>query len=697
MDPERWWRVKQLLHSVLECEPESREAFLHSACNGDVDLRRVVERLLAKEAEADRFLETPAIACAEVSQAATVLFPGREFGTFQIVSALGTGGMGEVYRAHDSKLDRDVAIKTLPSEFAQDTERLRRLRREARVLASLNHPNIAAIYDIETFGDLECLVLELVEGETLHGPLPIAQALDCARQIAEALEAAHEKGIIHRDLKPANVKVTPQGKVKVLDFGLAKAVWGAERNPDASLCGAIGASDTLAGHILGTPGYMSPEQTRGDAVDKRADVWAFGCLLYELLTGKRAFPGDDVLDTIAAVLEREPDWKALPAKTPARIRRLLCGCLRKDVQSRLPGMAEVRHVLEQTRNRSQRQWAALIAATVVALAVGVTVWLQRSTRPPDRSEWVQLTKFPDPVSQPALSPDGRMLAFVRGPRTTYGIGQIYVKHLPDGEPLQRTQDTLKKANPTFSADGTRVAYTVVDPEFHWDTWAVPTHGGQPQPWLRNASGLTWIASRQLLFSEIKPHYPMGIATAGEDRTVERDVYLPINARGMATRSEASPDRKWVLIAEMSAYGNWDQCRVVPFNGSSRGWQIGPTGAPCSAGAWSRDGKWMYLTSKAEGLNHIWRQRFPDGQPQQLTFGITEEEGIAIAPDGTSLVTAVAMESSTLWIHDHRGERQISVLEGNAADPKFAPDGKKLYYRVVKSVQIAGTKRDPGEL
>ena len=190
---------------------------------------------------------------------------------------------------------------------------------------------------------------------------------------------------------------------------------------------------------------------------------------------------------------------------------------------------------------------------------------------------------------------------------------------------------------------------------------------------------------------------MGIVTAHEDRTAERDVYLPRHVRGMATRSQASPDGKWALVAEMSPYGNWDRCRLVPMDGSSQGRQVGPTGAPCSFGAWSPDGRWMYLTSKAGGLYHICRQRFPDGRPQQFTSGVTEEEGIAMAPDGRSLVTAVALESSTLWIHDARGERQISVLEGNAADPKFSLDGSKLYYRIVKAVQIVGTKRDPGEL
>lgn len=696
MDPEFWRRVEELFQEALERPPEVRQPFLEEACGNDADLRAQVELLLAKDAQAKSFLE-PAPLHEESMTAATGLI-GRQFGPYRVMSLLGAGGMGEVYRAHDSKLGRDVAIKTLPSEFAHDPERLARFRGEARTLASLNHPNIAAIYGLEESGGADCLVLELVEGETPRGPLPVAEALRIAKQIAEALEAAHSKGIIHRDLKPANIKVTSGGHVKVLDFGLAKAILGTKGDADLSDEGTLTDVGSIAGHIAGTPGYMSPEQARGGEVDQRADIWAFGCVLYELLTGLRAFAGDTALQTIAAVVEREPDWRALPAKTPTKIRELLRWCLQKEADRRLHNIAEAGRTIAETQQGWNRWTVVALAGVGLALfVVGAVPWSGDRARPPDRSDWVQLTKFPDPVSQPALSPDGRMLTFVRGPRTTYGIGQVYVKELPDGEAVQLTNDDLRKAVPVFSPDGERVAYTVVDPQFNWDTWVVPVTGGQPQQWQRNASGLTWTGPHLMLFSEIKVKYPMGIVVARDDRTNERDVYFPRNDRGMATRSQASPDGKWALLAEMAANGNWDQCRVVPMDGSSSGRQVGPPGAPCSFGAWSTDGKWMYLTSKAGGLNHIWRQHFPDGEPEQFTFGLTEEEGIAMTPDGGSLVTAVALESSTLWIHDARGERQISVLEGNAAYPKFAPDGKKLYYRIVKAVPIKGTKRDPGEI
>jgi serine/threonine protein kinase len=238
---------------------------------------------------------------------------GTRFGSYELLVQIGAGGMGEVYQAHDTKLGRDVAIKVLPEAFAHDPERLSRFQREAKMLASLNHPNIATIHGLEQSNGTSYLVMELVAGETLadrvkrEGAVPIQEALNIAKQIAEALEAAHEKGIIHRDLKPANVKVTPEGKVKVLDFGLAKAFAG-DSGPDLSHVPTVTAIGTEEGRILGTPAYMSPDQARGKPVDKRTDIWAFGCVLYELLTGKRAFRGETGQDTIAAVLEREPDW-----------------------------------------------------------------------------------------------------------------------------------------------------------------------------------------------------------------------------------------------------------------------------------------------------------------------------------------------------------------------------------------------------
>src|SRR6266849_2797730 len=283
MTPERFQKIEQLCHSVLEREENQRAAFLEEACAGDEALRLEVESLLAQEMRAERFEESPAFEAAKEQARQPRSLEGRQIGPYQILSLLGGGGMGEVYRARDTKLDREVAIKVLLEAFATDPERLARFEREAKVLAALNHPNIAAIYALEG----NALVMELVEGETLKGPLPIETALNYAKQIAEALEAAHDKGITHRDLKPSNVMITREGVVKVLDFGLA--AYSPDRQGGDS---TLTMSPTRAGMIMGTAPYMSPEQAIGKPVDKRADIWAFGCVLYEMLTGKQAFTGD---------------------------------------------------------------------------------------------------------------------------------------------------------------------------------------------------------------------------------------------------------------------------------------------------------------------------------------------------------------------------------------------------------------------
>ena len=346
---------------------------------------------------------------------------------------------------------------------------------------------------------------------------------------------------------------------------------------------------------------------------------------------------------------------------------------------------------------SRRTVAAISAAALVMIAVGLSLSLRSRIHVPDRSQWVRLTQLPDTAIMPALSPDGRMLAFLRG----WG-GQVYVKILPDGDPVQLTHDDLAKFTPTFSPDGSRIAYTAMDPQSHFDTWVVPTLGGDPQLMLRNASGLVWTGPRQVLFSEVKTGVHMGVVAAEESRMGERDIYLPEAESGMAHKSYLSPDGKWVLVVEMDQDHLWLPCRVVPANGSSSGLRVGPLGGGCTSAAWSPDGNWMYFTADPGGVNHIWRQHFPDGQPQQITSGPTEEEGIAMAPDGRSFVTSVGLRNTSLWIHDANGERPIS-LEGNSTKAKFTPDGKGICYLTVREATAKEARsalnwyRNPGEL
>jgi serine/threonine protein kinase/Tol biopolymer transport system component len=500
MTPDRWQQISQLYHAALTRGGGDRAAFLAEACGGDEPLRREVESLLAQPASAQAFLDGEALAGAAqmVSDVGASVLTGRRLGAYQVQARLGAGGMGEVYRARDTKLGRDVAIKILPHVFTSDPERLARFEREARMLAALNHPNIGAIYGLEDADGIRALVLELVDGETLadrvaRGPLPLKEALPIARQITEALDAAHEKGIIHRDLKPSNVALTRDRTVKVLDFGLAKASAGDGAGAAGSQAPTMSKGGTREGVVLGTAPYMSPEQARGQAVDKRTDIWAFGCVLYELLTGQVAFSGATIQDTIAAVLEHEPNWSALPAATPGNIRRLLERCLEKDPKRRLRDVGDARMELDDSlaevtpvaaRPRARWvPWAAAVVLASAALATASFVLLRRSSTPaPERTAQftLSLVNLPgdyEPIGgTPTPSPDGQYLAFVAG-GPNGGALSVWVRPLESVEAtkLEGTEGTGPEGALIWAPDGRWIGF-----------WAdgklkkIPPSGGIPQ-------------------------------------------------------------------------------------------------------------------------------------------------------------------------------------------------------------------------
>src|SRR5215471_17457611 len=358
---DRWEKIEHAYHGARGLSAEQRARFLDEQCGTDAAMREQVDVLLAQDDSPNSLLSQPVIdvtAGLPTIMARLDSLVGRSIGPYRVLEHIGSGGMGDVYRARDMKLNRDVALKVLPPIFALDAERLARFKREAQVLASLNHPNIGAIYGFEESDDERALVLELVDGPTLadrlaRRPMSIDEALAAARQIAEAISAAHERGVVHRDLKPANIKLRSDGVLKVLDFGLAKLVEPAagETDPSATTRPTITSPATAigAGVLLGTPAYMSPEQVKGRPADARSDVWGFGCVLYEMITGRRAFAGDDVTDTLAAVLRGEPDWAALPADTPSTLRTLLEGCLQKDRKACIADIGTVRFLLNEQR------------------------------------------------------------------------------------------------------------------------------------------------------------------------------------------------------------------------------------------------------------------------------------------------------------------------------------------------------------
>jgi len=444
------------------------------------------------------------------------LEPGSSIGPYDIVGLIGTGGMGEVYRARDRTLHRDVALKILPEPFATDAERLTRFEREARALAALNHPHIAQIYGVEESNGARALVMELVEGETLadrlaRGALPVTEAVAIARQLADALDAAHERGIIHRDLKPANIKLRPDGTAKVLDFGLAKA-FDSRTDGEAAHSSTMTATGTRAGLILGTAAYMSPEQARGLPVDKRTDVWAFGCVLHEMLTGRAAFAGNTVSDTVARILEREPDWTLLPATAPAALRGLLRRCLEKDPRQRLRDIADARIWIDEMGrvavgaslaarvggSRVAVRWLT-VSVAVTAVTAGAIAWMLKPAVTPVISRLshvlssdVSLGLGP-PGSVVTIAPDGSSIVYAATDR-------LYCRALSEAEalPIRGTEGSPRV--PFFSPDGPSVGY--------WDSAAselrrIAIAGGTPVPLTRASPlyGASWSRDDTILYGQ----------------------------------------------------------------------------------------------------------------------------------------------------------------------------------------------------
>ena len=542
MSDNRWQRIEEIFHRALEFPPEARSAFLNDACATDQSLRQDVESLLAHESENGSTFVGPAGASAP-----------QTIAHYRITGKLGEGGMGAVYRATDLKLGRDVAIKVLPAAFAGDADRMARFQREARVLASLNHPNIAAIYGVEN----RALIMELVEGKDLRGPLPIATALHYAAQIAGALQFAHEKGIVHRDLKPANIRITPEGVVKVLDFGLAKATLA---GPDSEDSPTITLRATQPGVIMGTAAYMSPEQAQGAAVDTRSDIFAFGAVLYEMLTGRKAFHGSTALSVLAAVLKDEPErLGSVVGGIPAELERIVARCLRKNPARRFQNAADLKIALEELLEEGdtapaapgvavRSNWRWLFGALFLTALVAAAIFNWRLMQSPQASPLLVLKRVTADTglaTDPALSPDATLVAYASD-RSGEGNLDIWVQPVSGGTAVRLTNHETDDHQPAFSPDGARIAFR--SERDGGGIYIMPALGGEPTLVVRNG---------------IRPQFsPDGKKILyGVNRTIGQLYVVPASG-GTPTRLQPqlfgatdgvwAPDGKHILFLGLSA-------------------------------------------------------------------------------------------------------------------------------------------------
>ena len=626
---------------------------------------------------------------------------GTRLGPYEVTGKLGEGGMGEVFRATDPKLKREVAIKVLPAAFAEDPDRLARFEREAQVLAQLQHPNIASIYGLEESSGVRALVMELVPGEDLaermkRGPFPLDEALGIAKQIAEALEAAHEKGIVHRDLKPANVKLTPEGKVKVLDFGLAKAMdpvgtaSGGSSHSHLAKSPTLTMGATVQGMILGTAAYMAPEQAAGGVADRRADVWSFGVVLYEMLSGRRLFEGESVSHVLAGVLREEPDFSRLPAETPRAIRELVRRCLKKKPRERLQAIGDARLVLEEALDgkddepaapapgpplpRARPLWQValgLTAATALgALGAGVLV----ARRPgPEAPAPRTLSELPNPegmeIHHPVLSPDGALLAMRARPRDG-AAAQIWIRNLATGD-QRALAGTENGGRPFWSPDGRALGYVDIA-----DRWIkrIDLEGGRPVRLARLGGGRVCGASwgeREIVFCDpgtgsLKRVAPSGGEVADVTRPDRREVHaVPWFLK----------DGRGLLYVAFSRDSDKSTIRFRSVDGDAERTLIPTDMKPVASGGRLYYGRGDTLL--ARGFDEATGELEP-GEAEIVAEGVDESFGgeFTVAAGLMVFAPRAALEGSRVTVYDRDGRTVDRIdADGFLDDLTLSPDGR----------------------
>jgi Tol biopolymer transport system component/serine/threonine protein kinase len=701
MDSDRWRRVEELYHSALGHEPEQRPAFLADVCEDDYDLRQILDDLLAQSGATNGLIAQPIWeAVAGSAESADQIRVGTRLGPYEILGALGEGGMGKVYRAIDTRLDRAVAIKVSREQFSA------RFEREARAISALNHPHICTLYDIGP----NYLVMELVEGETLAqriertGPLVLEEALEIGLQSAQALEAAHSKGIIHRDLKPANVKLTEEGRVKVLDFGLAKSILSELVGEAVAPSLRLKESGSVAGQVLGTPAYMSPEQARGEDVDTRTDVWAFGCLVYELLTGKPAFRGGTSEETITAILEREPDWLALPSSIPAKVRDLLHRCLEKDSGPRLPEIRIARAAIEDALKAHTRAltWGRAVAIGALMVAAALAVWLVRGrdAQPAQMIHAVPLTTYPGSQDWPSFSPDGNAVAF-SWDGTNQDNFDIYVKPIGTGPLARLTHDRAADIAPAWSPDGTSIAFLRASRPGKSAIVLVPPQGGQERV-VGEVSrfefmheGLDWSPDGKWLVVFDRPANEAPGLWLMSPETGERRRLTTAPDEGAASGDfvpRVAPDGRMLAFRRLVARNSSDLF-LLPMGENMR-----PSGEPrrltqdgevIDGLAWSTDGRGLVFASGDPGNLRLFQTGISGTARRRLT-----EQGeilnLAISPRSHRLVFSQSRREMDIYRAELSGGGEargvIPLIASSRLDrfPAYSPDGKRIAFASLRS-------------
>ena len=644
--------------------------------------------------------------------------------------------MGEVYKANDTRLDRAVAIKVMPEEFSRDKERIARFEREAKLLASLNHPNVATLYGLEAKDGQQFLVMELVEGETLaarldRGPIPIDEAVALFEQIAAGLEAAHGKGVIHRDLKPANIMLTPEGTVKILDFGLAKA-FADEHPPSSQTESPTVTRYTEAGVILGTAPYMSPEQARGKTVDKRSDIWAFGCVLFEALAGRTVFLGDMVSDTIARILEHDPDWSALPSKTPTHLRKLLKHCLEKDARRRLRDMGDALYELEQKEPelvppRSSYPWRVAAGWSIPALVLGSILWVTRAGGP-DTAASQSVVRFltedvalgVDWDTGMAMAPDGSSLAYTH---VVDGVPRLFLRRLDraEAESIPGTEDAR---NPFFSPDGEQVGFFCVCND---QLKKVALRGGAPVAIGKNGSGASWGPDGAIVVSEFNASLgqlpasgePLKRVTHIEPNTNERTHRWPFVLPGgesvlfaVSHNTSASWDEAHIAVGSIETgehrilieggtsphyvttghivYARAGSLHAVPFD-LDRLEVTGPSVTVVDGVVMNRlngsshfsvslNGTLAYRrgTIRAHTAEMLWVDR--EGRASPLAAPALSLIRLDLSPDGGFVALNIESAAVDVWVHDiARNITTRLTFENLNIEGVWSPDGSRLAF------------------